>query len=506
MKTNCSKSLFVYFVSLSILFCALPGFAENGTIIVKCVDPSSNPVQGVNIVVSPLGNPKTKDKKSDSKGEAEFTKLDDGFYRVIGRKDGFEPACFEFVNLKGSIENITLKLAAGSDRKLYFEDPAQGQKAADLMKQALDLYGQKQFSDAEKLLSQAIELDPSNPEAFRYLGVTFIQQSKYDQGVEALNKAAKIAGVFAAVPQEQGKPSPAQCQQIIEYVQGVLKQLPVTKGMNSYKQQKFDVAIADFSEALKSDPNNTDAYYYLAASLASSQRYDEALTNIDKAIQLKPGVKEFEGLKSKIGELKKNGEIARANSVLKEGDALFDKDDAAGALKKYEEAKDMVAPSSQSVIWKRIGKAQAKLNQPEAAIQSFKKSIELAKNEKEALDNRKAFAQFYLDQQKYEEAVNVLTETKNGADQNIEQNLLSIFQDSKDAEPKLAQIIMERVIKINPQNADAYFELGKLYYIDGKEKDSRTKELFAKYLELGKDQDKIDSIKAFLVTINRRSK
>ena len=94
MKMNRFKSILISFASLSVLFIALPGFADNGAIKVKCVDSSSNPVQAVNVVVSPVGSQKNKEKKSDAKGEVEFTKLDDGLYRVVGRKDGFEPALF----------------------------------------------------------------------------------------------------------------------------------------------------------------------------------------------------------------------------------------------------------------------------------------------------------------------------------------------------------------------------------------------------------------------------
>jgi tetratricopeptide (TPR) repeat protein len=505
MKTNRFQSILFSFVSLSMLFFALPGFADNASIKVKCVDSASNPVQAVNIVVSPVGSPKAKDKKSDSKGEAEFTKLDDGVYRVVGRKDGFEPALFEFVTLKGSPESVTLKLAAGADKKLYFEDPAQAQKALELMNQAVALVKENKFSDAEKLMGQAVELDPSNSECLLFLGITLAQQEKFDQAVGVLNRAAKVSSVFAAVPPEVGRMTQAQYQQAIDRTQQLLKQIPVTKGKAAYSHQKFDEAIAIFTDALKTDPNNSELYYYLAASQANAQKYDDATSSIDKAIQLKAGTKEFEDLKSKISNLKKNAEIGKANSVLKEGSALLDSGDAAGALKKFEEARNLVSPNNQATAWRLIAKTQAKLNQPDAAIQAFQKSIELA-DAKDVMDYRKSFAQFYLDQKKYEEMVNVLADTKSPDVQNLEQILWSIFEGFKSSEPKVAEMVLERVIKINPQNADAYFELGQLYYFDGKAMDGRTKELFAKYLEIGKDEGKLSRLKDMMVLVNRRSK
>jgi tetratricopeptide (TPR) repeat protein len=513
MKMNYLKSILISFVCLSFLFFALPGFADNGAIKVKCVDSSSNPVQAVNIVVSPVGGQKTKEKKSDSKGEAEFTKLDDGVYRVVGRKNGFEPAFFEFVTLKGSTESVTLKLASGADKKLYFEDPAQAQKALELLNQGLTLYKENKFPDAEKLFSQAAELDPANPENFRYLGLSLLQQAKFDQALDPLNKAAKIAGIFAAAPQEPGWPEPAQYQQIVNGVQGLLKQVPVLKAGNALREKNFDEAITQFTAALKNEPNNPDLYSNLAIAQANSKKLDEALASINKAIQLKPGDKEFEDLKSKISAIKEKNEASKSQQALQqvidEGNKLHQAGDDAGALKKYQEASGMLPKENQALkalVWREIGRVQAKLNQPDAAIDAFKKSIEFAPDEKTAADCRNSFAQFYLDQKKYEEAINVLAESKNPDAQNLEQALWSIFKDSKNSEPAFAEMALERLLRINPQNADAYFELGQLYYMDGKAKDRRTKELFAKYLEIGKDEDKLSRLKDMMVLISRRSK
>jgi tetratricopeptide (TPR) repeat protein len=512
MKMNGFKLILISFVSLSILFFALPGFADNGTIKVKCVDASSNPVQAVNVVVSPVGNPKTKEKKSDSKGEAEFTKLDDGLYRVVGRKNGYEPALFEFVTLKGSVESIILKLPTGADRQLYFEDPAQAQKALELLNQGLALYKENKFPDAEKLFSQGAELNPANPESFRYLGLSLLQQAKFDQAVEALNKAAKISAVFASAPQVPDMPTPAQYQQIVDGVQTLLKQLPILKARTALREKNFDEAIAQFTEALKNDPNNPDLYSNIAIAQASLNKLDEALASINKAIQVKPGDKDFEDLKSKLSVIKQERETAKAQQAWKqtidEGDKLFQGGDAAGALKKYQEANGMLPRENplNAPVWRQIGKVQAKLNQPDAAIEAFRKSIDLAPDVKTAAEYRTSFAQFYLDQKNYEEAVNVLADAKGQDPKNLEPVLWSIYERSKNSQPQFAELVLERVVKINPQNADAYFELGQLYYFDGKTMDNRTKELFAKYLEIGKDETKLGRLKDMMVIINRRSK
>ena len=177
--------------------------------------------------------------------------------------------------------------------------------------------------------------------------------------------------------------------------------------------------------------------------------------------------------------------------------------DAAGALKKYEEAKGMIKEERQAPLWMQIGKAQGKLNQEEAAVAAFKKAMALAPADKLG-EYRNAFAQFYLDGKKFDEAIGLLADPK--AEGSPEQVLMDLAKTWKNKEPNFAIAALEKVLKLNPANADAHFDLGQLYYIDGKSKDSRTKELLNKYVEIGKDADKIQSAKDMLVIVNKRSK
>jgi tetratricopeptide (TPR) repeat protein len=198
-------------------------------------------------------------------------------------------------------------------------------------------------------------------------------------------------------------------------------------------------------------------------------------------------------------------ELDKAQGVMNEGNKLLQDGDAAEAVKKYEEAIKMVAQDKQSPLWRQIARAQAKLNQQDAAVAAFKKSIELAPADKIA-EYRNAFAQYYLDGQRFEDALDVLADPKNAGSQGVEQVLISLANSSRNKQPQLAEAALERVLKANPGNMDVYFDLGQMYYADGKEKDSRTKELLTKYVEIGKDQEKIENAKNMLIMINRRAK
>ena len=170
MKMNSCRYLFVCIFSLSVLFFALPSYAQNGTLQVKCLEASGTPSQNAKVVIFNMINQKAKDKKSDAQGVAEFAKLEDGVYRVFARKDGFAPALFEFAVLKGSSESVTLNLVAGADKKLYFEDPAEEQRAIQFLRQGLDAAKQNKYEEAEKLFSQALEINPSSAETLYYYG------------------------------------------------------------------------------------------------------------------------------------------------------------------------------------------------------------------------------------------------------------------------------------------------------------------------------------------------
>ena len=504
MKMNRCRYLFVCIISLSVLFCALPSYAQNGTLQVKCLETSGTPSQNAKVVIVNVINQKAKEKekKSDAQGVAEFAKLEDGVYRVFARKDGFAPALFEFALLKGSSESVTLNLVAGADKKLYFEDPAEEQRANQFLRQGLETAKQNKYEEAEKLFNQALEIKPSSVETLYFYGAASITADKFDRAVELLTQAVKISDALKTLPSAVAA-NPNPYETVLRNANQVLKQMPTYRGESALRQKNWDLAIKIFTDAIKDSPDNPDNYYNMAIALTNTGKMDEALAAADKAIQLKPGEKSFLDLKNKIGVRKENATIDKAQAIMLEGNKLLQDGDAAGALKKFEEAKSMIKEDRQAPLWMQIGKAQAKLNQEEAAIAAYKKSLELAPADKLG-DYRKAFAQFYLDGKKFDEAIGVLADPK--AEGSPEQILTDLAKTWKNKEPNFASAALEKVLVLNSANADAYFELGQLYYIDGKSKDSRTKELLNKYVEIGKDADKIQGAKDMLVIVNKRSK
>ena len=276
----------------------------------------------------------------------------------------------------------------------------------------------------------------------------------------------------------------------------------IAQGEDLLKQKKYDEAIAQFREAVKGDPQNPTYHANLAIALTNAGQFDEALSALEKADQLNP--KEFDALRKSILARKENAQIDEAQAIMDEGGKLFDGGDYAGALKKYEEAKNLLAEDKQGAPWLQIARTQAKMGQKEAALASFNKAIALVPEDK-IEGFRNSFVQVYLDDKKFDDAVDILADPKTTGSQNPEEVLLTVAAAYKSREPKLAEAAWERVLKINPENADAYYYLGESSYIEGAEQDSRTKEMLNKYLEIGKDPAKLENAKNMLVIVSRRS-
>jgi tetratricopeptide (TPR) repeat protein len=497
MKINICRSLFLCFVAFSVLFLALPAFAET-VLQVKCVDVSGAPVKDVKVVALPLKPPsKMKDKKSDAQGVAEF-KLEEGAYRVFGRKEGLEPAFYEFAILKGSPVSATLKFTPGADKKLYFEDPAEEKKAQDLLVQGLQALKENKFPAAEKLIADSIAIAPSNAEAFYYLAVTRLQQQKYDEGLQTLDKTMEVASAWMTLPSSAPPGSPNPYEQVYKSAQNVKTKLPGIRAEDALRSKNYDQAVKEFSSLIKANPNEPDFHANLAVAQYNLRKYDEAIAAIDAAIKLKPGA--YEDVKKTILAQKEKSQLEQAQAFLDQGTKLLQDGDAAAALKKFEEAKAMVAAQDRHwPIWRQIGKAQGKLNQQEAAVASFKKAIELAPADKQA-DCRNALAQYYLELKKYDDAVDVIADPKS---ESPEKALLGVAKTTYSKEPKMARAALERVLKINPDNLDAAFDLGQLIYYD-KDDNARAKELLTRYIDKGQDADKVGKAKDMMVLLNRR--
>ena len=87
--------------------------------------------------------------------------------------------------------------------------------------------------------------------------------------------------------------------------------LTMDKGINLlYNTSRFAEAEQQFTEAIKYDKNNYEAYYYRGCAKVNQERFDEAILDLQKALELKPDYADAEFTMGRIYFLKEDRDMA----------------------------------------------------------------------------------------------------------------------------------------------------------------------------------------------------
>jgi tetratricopeptide (TPR) repeat protein len=268
--------------------------------------------------------------------------------------------------------------------------------------------------------------------------------------------------------------------------------------------KRFDEAAAKYKEMIQAaTEKDSDLYYNLAIALGNGRKYDEAIAALDQGIQLKPTEKAYQDLKKQLIDFKQNAVLIEGQKSLDEGKKLYDAGDYAGALKKYEALLPTIPEKNQATIWYQIAVTQAQLKQPDKAIAAFKKAMELAPANTEY---RKTLAQYYLNEKRFQETLDLYSDAKAAGSQPLDQVLFALGEKlSSQGNSEVAQLAFERTLAANASHAEAHYELGMLLYY-GKKNDKRARDLLTKYIAMSDaKKDHVDNAKTVLVVIKKRS-
>lgn len=498
----------ILFIGLSVR--PLPGWAQTNTMQVKCVDQTGKPVGGLKVFIQEVTSGKVANADVKADGIARFKDLSNGFYRIIARKQGYETAYYEFVNLSGNAnESVTLTFQPGdSQKKIYFEDQALAEQARNLLLEGFDLLQASKWAEGAEKLKASLAINPSNPDAHLYMAVALMQQRQWEQAEPYLVSAAKFSEIGLAI--EKTRPPASQNPQLIEAYQKSIAQanewrqrLPLMKvaaaADDAMRQQDFATAAAKHRELIKMEPNNPDHYYSLAVALGNDRKYDEAIQAIDRALAMKPDDKDYADIKSRLLNNKEAARLEAAKKIVHDADDLYNNGQYAEALRKYEEARPMLPESVQHAVWAAIGRTHAKLNHPDQAIAAYRKAIQL---EPTKSDYWKSLAQYYMEQKQYEQMFQTYTDWYSlpSSPTKPDEGLFKLGKDFLGQDKNdLAMSAFNRVLSLNPNHAEVHYELGVNHFYSGDK--TKAKEFLTKYLSIGKDQRHIEDAKAILAVM-----
>ncbi|GCA71998.1 TPR repeat-containing protein YrrB [Microcystis aeruginosa NIES-2519] len=266
------------------------------------------------------------------------------------------------------------------------------------------------YEQALTVINQAISLVPNNPNHYNEKWSVLSELKRYDEGLAAITQAIDLAPRAAWYS---------------------------NRGIIYYKQQKYDLAISDYSKAIEINPNYAQAYVNRGNLYSDLQKYDLALSDYNKAIDINPN-----------DAYAYNNRGVLYSDLQKYDLALSDYDKAIRINPNY------------AMAYNNRGVLYSDLQKYDLALSDYSKAIELNRNFAMAYYNR---GLLYKDLQKYDLALSdydkAIEINPNYAEAYV--NRGNLYRDLQKYELALSDF--SKAIDINPNLAEAYNNRGNLY-------------------------------------------
>jgi tetratricopeptide (TPR) repeat protein len=131
----------------------------------------------------------------------------------------------------------------------------------DLLEQGIDVYNEKRYSEAIKILTQLIELEPLNSEAYVWCAEVYYSLENYPLAIVNASESINLMPTDFAYQH---------------------------RGIAHYQLEDWDDAITDLSYAIVLNPNDSTSFYFRGQSYHNKQMYSQALSDFTTSIELQP--------------------------------------------------------------------------------------------------------------------------------------------------------------------------------------------------------------------------
>jgi len=152
------------------------------------------------------------------------------------------------------------------------------------------------FSDAEKILKQALDLNPKNAEAHFWQGVLLFNQKNFENAVETLTTCIELApnkgqayGLRAWVHYKlfELEDAISDFSKAIE-INSDPNDLTIfynNRGLAYEKNGDYELAAQDYSKCIELDPYDVSGYYNRGNVYLKLAEYEKAIADYDKALE-----------------------------------------------------------------------------------------------------------------------------------------------------------------------------------------------------------------------------
>lgn len=158
----------------------------------------------------------------------------------------------------------------------------------------VDLYNQGKYAQAQSELAKAVESNPDDARAQRFLGLALVEQHKPAEAQEHLAKAneldpsgnSKLALARMYIEQKDFD----KAEDLLKDAQG--EDLNYVRGLLQLNRQQNKEAAASLESYLQDHPNHPYAHYYAGLAYNGDKRPDKMLTHFEIFMRLKPDAPE----------------------------------------------------------------------------------------------------------------------------------------------------------------------------------------------------------------------
>jgi tetratricopeptide (TPR) repeat protein len=281
-------------------------------------------------------------------------------------------------------------------------------EAEKLNSKGTALAQQSKYDEAIEAFDKATELNPQYATAWNGKGNALYIQNKFDEAIQAYDKAIEINPQYADAWIGKGNVLYGMGKND-EAIQAYDKAIEINpqyatawngKGNALYIQYKFDETIQAYDKAIEINPQYADAWIGKGNALSNQGKNEEAIKAFDEAIRLDPNLEYV--WRNKGLTLDDQGRYDDAIKAYDEAIKLDPNDDAAWnrkgdalrnqgkydeAIKAYDKAIEL-NPQYAADAWNSKGRALREQGKNDEAIQAFNKAIELDPQFIEAWNNK----------------------------------------------------------------------------------------------------------------------
>jgi tetratricopeptide (TPR) repeat protein len=298
-------------VTLGLLFAPRVVLAQTGSIKGTVVDAQNKPVEGAQVEILSLdtgGKPLTVKTKKD--GTYMQVGLQPGNFKVTVSKGDLKVAQQVHVGLDFTTKDFKLA-AAGVSKEEAAQAKAKSEAAQKAFTDGVELVNQQKYDEAVAKFQEVIATVPNCPECYANIGTAQANAKKYDDAEVAFKKAIEmkpdmadayngLANVYNAehkpdqalemskkaleLSQAQGAAGAAGAAQAT----GASASSVYNQGVILWNAGKIPEAKTQFEQAVKLDPNNADAHYWLGMALVNSGDTKSAKPEFETYLKLAP--------------------------------------------------------------------------------------------------------------------------------------------------------------------------------------------------------------------------